>query len=393
MNKTVLYTFLCSFILFFSACEPKSIATKPVLISSNQVVFYDNSILKRLASDDDSLIYTPADYQISINRISYQTTLSDGTPIIASGIVYLPSQLTHPKKIYPLLSYQHPTAYSEAEVPSGSNFSVPSFNYALYFATYGYIVACPDYIGYGATDKVPHDYEYRQTLAQATVDMLLATKEFLAKKEIVWTNKLFLTGYSEGGYATLAAQKLLEESYNSEFQLAGSSCGAGPYAMPAFFDYLTKKTTMGGAANYIYIWETLSYDRIYGLKKPISYYFKSPYAEQITQSLDNARSIMVSFDKICTDQFRADVLNPSSAFRQALNDNDLTNWATQTPTQLIHSEQDEFIPFLTSQQTYTGMRQHGSSKLSLVALKTGYHVPVGVLFMSRTVNWFEQLKK
>jgi predicted esterase len=392
MRKPVLYTFYYSFLVFLSACGPTSVVIKPVLISTNQIVFYTNSILRQLTSTNDSLVYQPNDYQVSINRISYQTTLDDGTPIIASGIVYLPSQLTVTNKPYPLLSFQHPTAYSNAEAPSGNNFSSPSFTYPLYFATHGYIVTCPDYIGYGTTDQIPHDYEHRQTLGRATVDMLLATKEFLAKKGVIWTNKVFLTGYSEGGYATLSAQKLLEDEHSTEFQVAGSSCGAGPYAMPAFFDYLTQKTTIGGLANYIYIWETLSYDRIYGLKKPISYYFKAPYAEQITQSLDNARSITVSFDKICTDQFRADVLNPSSAFRQALSDNDLTNWTTQTPTQLIHSEQDEIIPFLNSQQTYTSMRKRGSLKLSLVALKTGFHVPTEVVFMRRSLNWFEQLK-
>ncbi|AKD58581.1 hypothetical protein SD10_16495 [Spirosoma radiotolerans] len=367
---------------------------KPVLISSNQIVFYNNSILRLLTTTNDSLVYQPADYEVSINRITYQTTLDDGTPITASGIVYVPSQLASPQKAYPLLSFQHPTAYTDAEAPSGNNFASPNFTYPLYFATHGYIVACPDYIGYGLTDKLPHNYEHRQTLAQATVDMLLAAKEFLDKKDVTWTKKVFLTGYSEGGFATLSAQKLLEDAHIDDIELAGSSCGAGPYAMPAFFDYLTQKTTVGGGvANYIYIWETLSYDRIYGLKKPINYYFRSPYAEQIALSLDNARSITTSFDKICTDEFRADVLNPSSSFRQALSDNDLTNWSTQTPTQLIHSEQDEIIPFLNSQQAYTAMRQRGSSRLSLVALKTGFHVPTEIVFMSRSLSWFDQLKK
>lgn len=393
MSKPVLFTFFCSFLSLLTACGPTSIARKPVLISSSQIVYYNNSVLELLTTNNDSLVYQPADYEVSINRITYQTTLDDGTPITASGIVYVPNQLSTPQKAYPLLSLQHPTAYTDAEVPSGGDFTAPNFTYPLYFATHGYIVACPDYIGYGLTDKIPHNYEHRQTLAQATVDMLLATKEFLNSTTINWTKKVFLAGYSEGGFATLSAQKLLEDAYRDDFDVVGSSCGAGPYAMPAFFDYLTQETTVGGVANYIYIWETLSYDRIYGLKKPISYYFRSPYAEQIALSMTNARSITTSFDKICTDEFRADVLDPSSSFRQALSDNDLTNWSTQTPTQLIHSEQDEIIPFLNSQQAYTTMRQRGSSKLSLVALKTGYHVPTEIVFMNRSLSWFDQLKK
>ncbi|GAB3883815.1 hypothetical protein GCM10028825_08670 [Spirosoma agri] len=363
------------------------------MISSSQLVFYTNAVLRLLTSTNDSLTYQPADYQVSVNRIVYQTTLTDGTTITASGIVYLPNQLDSTSNRYPLLSFQHPTAFSNTEVPSGTNFGAASFSYPLYFATHGYIVACPDYIGYGAADHVPHNYEHRQTLAQATVDMMLATKAFLAQKGVPWTNQLFLAGYSEGGFATLSAQQLLEEKYGQELPLSGSSCGAGPYAMSDFFRYVTQNTTVGGIANYIYAWETLSYNRIYGLNKPVSYYFKAPYAEQITQSLDSTRSITASFDQLCTDEFRADVRNPLSPFGKALADNDLTTWHTATATQLIHSQQDEIIPFLTSQQTYTAMRQRGSANLHLVAIPSGSHVPTEVLFMRRSLDWFEQLKK
>lgn len=396
MIKRVLYSLFSGFSFLLLACSPNTVPApvqpKSALVSASQLVFYTNATLRRITPGHDSLVYQPADYQVSINRLTYRTTLRDGSIVTASGVVYVPQQLTPAQKPYPLLSFQHPTAYSNADAPSGNNFAAVSFSYPLYFATHGYIVACPDYIGYGAADGLPHDYEHRQTLAQATVDMLLATQEFLAKKAIGWNKQVFLTGYSEGGYASLSAQKLLEEQYPNQLHVAGSSCGAGPYSMPTFFDYVTQKKTIGGIANYLYAWETLAYDRIYGLKKPIDYYFKSPYAGQITQSLDNARSITVSFNQMCTDQFRTDVGNPRSPFRKALTDNDLTDWSTQTPTQLIHSEQDEIIPFLTSEQTYTSLRQRGSSNLSLIALKQGSHVPTEVLFMRRSLDWFERLR-
>lgn len=392
MHKRIL-AFLSSFLSFFLlGCNVGDIPVLPTLLGSSQLAFYPNTTLRKIASFNDSLIYKPTDYEVTIHRISYRTTLADGTPVTASGIVYVPNQLTTAKRPYPLLSYQHPTAFSDAEVPSGVNFSSPTFSYPLYFATNGYIVACPDYVGYGSSDQIPHEYEYHRALAQATVDMLLATKDFLAEKSIVWSEQVFIAGYSEGGYATLSAQRMLEEKYANQLHLAGSSCGAGPYAMSDFFSYLTQQTTQGGVANYIYVWETLCYNQIYGLQKPVSYYFKSPYAGLISKSLDNTRTMNISFDKICTDQFRADVKDSSSPFRQALNDNDLTNWTTQTPTQLVHSEQDEIIPFLTTQQTYNALRQRGSSRLSLVALKNGFHLPTEVLFATQTLKWFAQLR-
>ncbi|GAB3556951.1 alpha/beta hydrolase family protein [Spirosoma fluminis] len=392
MLKKLPYLVLACLVFPFIACAPDKIESAPVLISANQLVFYDTSLLKRLSSND-SLDYQPLDYQISINRLTYRTTLQDGSSVTASGVVYIPRQLTLPDKSYPLLSFQHPTAYTNAEAPSVNNFAAAAFSYPLYFATHGYIVACPDYIGYGVTHQIPHDYEHRQTLAQATVDMLLATREFLSKKAIGWNAQLFLTGYSEGGFATLSAQKLLEEHYTGEFQVSGSSCGAGPYAMPTFYDYLTQKNTVGGIANYLYVWETLSYNRVYGLNKPISYYFKSPYAEQIQESLQNAKSIKASFNQICTSQFLTDIQRASSPFRIALIDNDLSDWLTHTPTQFIHSQQDEIIPFITSQHTYNSLRSRGSSNLHLITLPKGGHVSTEVLFVQQSLDWFEQLKR
>lgn len=393
MRNSLFIALIASVSFLFTTCSTPQLPPKPVLLSSTQIVFYGNSLLQGIVTSNDSLLYQPADYQISINRITYQTTLSDGTTVTASGIVYVPSQLNSPNKKYPLLSFQHPTAFSNAETPSGTDFSKVSFSYPLFLATHGYIVACPDYIGYGAADQIPHNYEHRQTLAQVTVDMLLATKTFLTQKGINSTGQLFMAGYSEGGFASMAAQKLAEERYKDDLPVTAASCGAGPYAMPAFFKYVTQTSTVGGIANYIYAWETLSYNRIYGLNKPVSYYFKAPYAAQIEQSLDNARTITTSFDQLCTDQFRADIQNPLSPFGKALADNDLTGWQTQTPTRLIHSQEDEIIPFLTSQQTYASLRQRGSSQLTLVALPTGMHVPTEVLFVRRTLDWFEQIKK
>ena len=366
---------------------------EPVLSSSARVGYYTNATLKSLTASNDSLTYKPSDYEVTVHRLVYKTTLENGTRVTASGIVFVPKQLTPTTKPYPLLSFQHGTAFSNADALSGSNLAIAAFTYPLLYATYGYIVACPDYIGYGEAELLPHRYEHRKTLAQATVDMLLATQEFLAKEGVKPSTQTFLTGYSEGGYASLAAQKLIEEKYTDKIKLAGSSCGAGPYAMSAFFDYVTHQTTIGGIANQIYAWQTLSYNRIYNFNKPVSYYFKSPYAEQIGESLDNARKITASFDQICTDAFRAEVRDEASVFGQALADNNLTNWTTQVPTRLIHSEQDEIIPYLATQQVYAALTKNGSKKLDLVKFKTGYHVPIDVISLRRSLEWFQGLRE
>lgn len=385
-------TVLLSFLLV--ACSPSSLQPRAgLLLDVTSAAFYPNAILTRLTTSHDSLSYQPGNYQLTIYRITYRTTDKTGNTIVASGVVYVPSQPTTPAEAYPLLSFQHPTAFSSADIPSETNFAVASFSYPLYFATHGYIVACPDYIGYGQSGQVAHPYEHAQTLAQATVDMLLATRELLTGQRVPFTKQVFLAGYSEGGYATLSAQKLIEDRYPSEIQLTGSSCGAGPYAMTDFFEYITQQRTAGGLGNYLYVWQTLSYNQLYAINKPVSYYFKAPYADQIARSMESARSMNASFNDLCTDEFRADVQNPGSPFAKALADDDLLDWTPQTATRLIHGEIDEIIPFLTTEQAYKSMRGRGSSAVSIVPIRAGYHVPTEVIFMRRSLEWFEQLRR
>ncbi len=383
--------FLSLSVLFLTSCHKEPVEkVEPFLSDSSLVSVYEPSALALIQSTNDSLEYRPADYTMEVYRLTYRTSLAGGTPILASGIVYLPRQ---PKaKNYPLLSFQHATAYSPAEAPTGSSLTAPSFSYPLYFATHGYIVVCPDYLGYGQSSQVSHPYEHRETLAKASVDMLLATKEFLEAKNRTTNGQVFLAGYSEGGYATLSTQKMIQDSYATEFKLASTSCGSGPYATKAFFQHITTQPTIGKLANYLYVWQTLTYNELHGLNKPISYYFKAPYAEQIRQSMANARSITVSFHEMCTDTFRADVFDDTSMFSEALRKNDLTGWSTQTPLHLLHGDTDEYIPYLNTDKVYESMQKLGATQAQLTTIPNGYHVPTEVVFMRRTLEWFEKAK-
>jgi pimeloyl-ACP methyl ester carboxylesterase len=402
--KRFVYLITTFSVLILAACQPGDVKPDPVLIHHSLVATYTNAVLHSLESSNDSLVYTPSSFSLSIQRLTYHTTLEDGTPITASGVVYLPAS-SNGSQTFPLLGYQHPTAFSNAEVPSGYDYTQPEFSYPLYFATHGYIVACPDYVGYGDASGVAHPYENRASLAHATVDMLRATNEWLQQQTEsvspnrvnpgrIWNGQVFLAGFSEGGYATLSAQQLIEQQYAEQLPLTSTSCGSGPYAMASFFDYITHQTTSSpGVVNYLYVWQTVVYNKLYNGNKPLSYYFKSPYAEQLATSIDNARSFTVSFDQLCTDQFRADVRNPTSTFGKALLDNDLTSRAVRSRTYLIHGDEDEVIPYFISQQTCALMQQQGANQISLVTLKNQKHVPSEVLFMRRSLELFESMKK
>src|SRR5690606_12481760 len=113
-----------------------------------------------------------------------------------------------------------------------------------------------------------------------------------------------LAGYSEGGFATLSLQKEIEENHASEFNLRASSCGSGAYDKTSFMKHLINNPTVGVPGyNSLYVWVTLTYNRIYGLNRAPSAFFKEPYATQIQQQGINA-NINTSLHTIFTDDFK-----------------------------------------------------------------------------------------
>jgi hypothetical protein len=106
---------------------------------------------------------------------------------------------------------------------------------ALAFGTAGYITALPDYIGYGDSGNHFHPYLHAKTLAAAVVNMLKASKTYCATNNIALSGKLFLAGYSEGGYATMAATKEIQENHAAEFTITASALAMLPgRAAPLF---------------------------------------------------------------------------------------------------------------------------------------------------------------
>ena len=242
------------------------------------------------------------------------------------------------------------------------------------FAAQGYIVVAPDYIGYGTSQHVPHTYEHRSGLATASLDMIRAARDFLAKNRINWNKRLLLTGYSEGGFATLALQKKIEEETGNEFNLIASSCGAGAYDKPAFMRQILNERTSGDTGiNHLYLWAILTYDRIYQLNRPMTYYFKEPYASLVRAAGEKA-NINVSLHTTFTDAFRKGINNGTdTAFLRALQDNDIHDWKPRTPTQLYHGDADEIVSYLNSYNAYKAMQQRGAANVKLETIKGANH--------------------
>ncbi len=363
--------------------------TARTLVSSTLIGEYSTDQLRSRFSGASAPLQFFIRYGIKAYRLEYTTTNSDGKTVKASGALIIPVVAT----ALPLLSIQHATITSETDAPSNFGTSSEAYGYGSVFASQGYIIAAPDYIGYGASKALPHSYEQRNGLATASLDMLRATRDFLSDQKVNWDKRLFIAGYSEGGYATMAFQKKIEEETGTEFNLVASSCGAGAYDKPAFMkQIINEKTTGVNYINRLYVWVLLTYDRIYGLNHPASYYFKEPYAAQVTAQGKDV-TINVSLNQAFSDSFRKGVNDGTDkTFLAAIQDNDVHDWKPRTPTRLYHGTADEIVSFLNSQNAYDAMQKRGATKVQLMPIQGATHGTGILTFILGTYDFFGSIQ-
>ena len=346
------------------SCNPK--ATDPqarvdqYLVSSTNVATLTKEQLAIQAAAISPIYAVLLRQGISVVKLVYNTTNWDGSKIQASGLLLVPNTPT----AVPMISQQHGTIFEDADAPSNFGPGSEAYQFGTIFASVGYIIACPDYIGFGASKNLPHTYEHRASLAQASLDMLRAAREYIGShKEINWDSRLYLTGYSEGGFATMSLYKKMQEEVPTEFNLRAVSCGAGAYDKTNFMKALLTQPSAGVAHwNRAFLWVLLTYDQLYKLNRPLSSYFKEPYLTEI-QAKRQAATLNVSFDQVLTDSFKTGILNGTdTAFLKAVADNDIYDWKPLTTLQLYHGDADPQVYYLNSKNAYETMQTRGAGK-------------------------------
>ena len=326
---------------------------------------------------------------VNVYKLSYNTTDVEGNDILASGAVIVPIT----DKPLPLLSYQHGSLFNLAEAPSMYSIGIETRGLATFMASAGYAVSVPDYLGYGESSSYPHPYEHANTLASASYDMLMATKEFLKDNKIVTSDKLFLTGYSEGGNATMALHKYIEE--NTDLVVTMSAPASGAYNKTAFAKRILE---INEDLDFLprFMWVIDSYNWIYGLDRPWSAYVNEPYAASLeaVNSPLNLADLNINHNPqlLFTTSMIEGVLNSTdSEFLSALSDNDIFNWKPKFPVTLYYGTADDYVFPLNSETAYDAMLAKGASITKKVYQGANHNIAV-VPYMMDMFDLFETLK-
>ncbi|MDB4901513.1 MAG: hypothetical protein JWQ63_794 [Mucilaginibacter sp.] len=371
---------------------PDTTGGKAVFVSAASLGSYTTIQLQALAVSKGFAIYAPlAKYDVDFYKIIYKTTYN-GKQIEASGSLAIPKNtLSAPA----LLSAQHGTIFNLADAPS--NFPTAFTGFEL-FASTGFITAIPDFIGYGASKDIFPPYYDMQYSGSAVVDMLKASKYYLSTLKKTISNKLFLVGYSEGGYVTMAAQKEIETNADNNLTLTASAEGAGGY------DLNTQLSLIGTMHSYpdpsFLALIINAYDITYNWNRPLTDFFMTPYASKIPTLLNGTLNtgqinsqLTTNLDSLFNPTFYSNLSNPSgeTTLKAQLTANSFPNWYPKTLTKMYHGTADEAVFFETSQTTYNRFIAAGSTQLTFIPIPFGTHKTSVIPMMLDVLAWFHLL--
>ncbi len=369
-----------------AAATPTAAAT--VLTGSTLIGEYSAATLASRAQGIP-LAAALVNYPIKVYRLTYLTHTPTGQETTASGAVLVPGAPV----ALPVLSYQHGTLLlsSEGQAPSYYAQGSDVWSVVSLLASTGYVVSAPDYLGYGASKALPHPYEHAASLASVSADMLRAAREFCQQQGVSVNQKNFLLGYSEGGYATMALHKYLESTYAATLPVTASAPGAGAYHKTAFARYILQRTQPLSFLS-TYVWVLRTYDQIYALNRPYSFYYQAPYAAQL--QADPFSAVPDQQSQLFATSFRQAVLDNSDApLNAALADNDIYDWKPTAPLALFHGTADDYVPFFNSQDAYDAMQKRGATQVELHPIQGGNHFSSATAYTLGAYAFISQYNK
>ncbi|MDP1602838.1 MAG: alpha/beta hydrolase [Legionella sp.] len=177
-----------------------------------------------------------ANYPLTLYKINYQTLAPNGDTTIASGLVAMP---VLPQKSASIVSYQHGTRVTRDDVPSRNN--ERNYVYLATFGSYGgNMVVMPDYLGLGDNDLSVHPYVVAESLANSSIDMLIAAKELAKALKFPVNETLYLAGYSEGGFSTMVMYEELLKNH-PDLPVTAAAPGSAPYDWHETIPFITLK--------------------------------------------------------------------------------------------------------------------------------------------------------
>ena len=391
MNKIKSYLLL---FLFLFSCNNQDELTRAYIDTYTKLFSISKeNILEIVQNSEYGNLNEYLQYDISLYTITYNTTYK-GQNIKASGLVAFPDT----DQGMPILNFNHGTTSLHADAPTEDLIQYSFFSNA---ASAGYIFVIPDYLGFGVSDNIVHPYYRSDITGQTIVDMIRAVRELAAIEGYNFNGDVFLSGYSEGGFATMSAHYNMEKNNYSGLNLVASAPASGGYDITGMLDYFISKETYH--VPYYIAYVAMGYKTSYDWSLPLSSIFNEPYASIIPEYFNGKYSgyeinsvLSDDMSELLTSNFINNIYTDADLkiIVDAFEENSLDQWVPKNKMIMYHGTDDITVPYQNSVDTYNSFISLGADKniVEFIDLVGENHSSGSLPYIVSLFDEFEKLK-
>ncbi len=346
---------------------------------------------------DYPVTYSPVRHAVTLYRISYRSVIPElgNRSTVASGLLAIPE--TGESK-FPVICYQHGTVFSKTAVPSRPEESMETRLMLAQFAGQGYIVVAADYFGKGSSRETD-GYLAKASTQQACLDMLRSGKRVSEKLGVHW-GPLFVTGWSQGGWATMVFLNKLES-------VGIPVTAAAPICAPEdLFACINHWIHDPSPSDSLFLPELLAlqlhaYERYYRLHGLADAAIRPEYrAAARDLYLDKLAwpGLLKKFPRHPADMLQPGFIAESSLgtgkYWEITQQNQAYRWRSKTPVRNYYGAVDEIVPPYIAQLPirYQQIMAGAASSPSEVQGAKANHHGAFVAAVAREKKWFDSLQ-
>jgi pimeloyl-ACP methyl ester carboxylesterase len=346
---------------------------------------------------------------VKVVAINYLTPGAKGESSNASGVLLMPTGADCTAAA-PLVAYAKGTDVQRNRTLANPTDTETGLLAAMY-AGQGYAVVATDYLGFARSSYSFHPYLHADSEASSVVDAIRAARNALPTVGGSFSGKVMLTGYSQGGHASMAAHRAIEKSLGNEINVVAGAHLAGPYNLSG-----TAKLPNAIAGYQFFVpYMVNAWQKVYGnLYTNISSVYRAPYDGWIADLLPSATLNYTTLlstgpttgqfwlpgalgqtpnqarDELFQSSFLADLsTNANSPVLAAAKLNDLLDWSPKAKVLLCGGAGDPTVPPAVHQQVMkAAFDAKGLSNVSSVDVDPYVRATYGSVLASAPATYY-----
>lgn len=263
------------------------------------------------------------------------------------------------------------------------------------FAGQGYILIGADYFGMGLSDT--HEgYMVKASHQQAAYDMLVASRVALAQMKIT-APKLFIGGWSQGGFVTMAFLEKLEQVRVPVMATATASAPLDVFAaLSGYLDFPRKNDA--DWLSSLFILSTFAFENYYGVPGLAQSVLNDAYYDVSRRAYEKQPFDVAEIPGDLRKLIRAEYFDPqffaASAYGRLIAQNaQAYRWVIKSRVRNYYGEKDEAITPGLGQMAMTWQRAMGSGNTQVSAISTGDtdHRGTYATSIAQWKTWFDAI--